>query len=600
MTGQTKTRGILTSLFSVLIFTTLVLPATAQTVRSAADIVTAAQRSSLHRNTVPARDIGRLGLQRVDIGNGITMQLGSYLQQSGLNRTFRLNRLRGANVVGRLLRSQPRVSETVSQLADRIVVDRRVRLDLLDGACRQRNLPKSMGTLCFRPKKGGRLTPDIKKELAGIRAKLATRKTNDLVRPGLTVRQAQALSDEQLLDRVLNSGRKEIRHVSILPLVSVVRLPSGARPNLSRNSLNFEQQIRPPRRQDFQLRPGVQLERAIPTPQLRKSDPTHTARPAEPTIDFPERHFLTGFTFGHEFSDLFEFTLAEETWLTDRYFVRFSYEFGAGFGFRVPIGIDVVAASAVRLLDDKVRTIAEREARLKRKKPGRNVTLTARAVDVDRRGRPSYGPAGLPSSQTFSGREFVLGISAGCQFYASIPGPDLSFSCPSISKDASANFRPPMGREQAQFDDFWIKGKTLGLGYGITSSNGVWLDIGIVATMRKGKLGFKITPKNNSAFGNLRPGLLWRDSTKPLRFVVRHKNLERSRISDKIGFSISQPRYAFKAQFTPQARLNLNLDIGIYALNETIGPFALDFLSIENDFVFDRHNGTVNSYDFPM
>ena len=600
MPGQTKLPGIFISLFAILIFAALALPVAAQTVPSAADIVAAAQRSSLHRNTVPARDIGRLGLQRVDIGNGITMQLGSYLQQSGLNRTFGLNRMRAPNVVGRLLRSQPRVNETVSRLADRVVVDRRVQLDVMAGACRQRNLPKGMGTLCFRPKNGGRLSPAIKKELAAIRTKLAARKTNDLVRPGLTVRQARALSDEQLLDRVLNSGRKEIRHVSVLPLVSVTRLPTGARPRLSPASLNFSRRMRPPGRQDFQLRPGVRLEKAVPTPQLRKSDPSHTARPAEPTINFPERHFLTGFTIGHEFSDLFEFTLAEETWATDRYFVRFSYQFGAGFGFRIPVGVDVTAASAVRILDDKVRTIAEREARLKRKKPARNVTLTARAVDVDGRGRPSYSQAGLPGSQTFKGREFVLGISAGCQFYASIPGPDISFSCQPISKDASANFKPPLGRQQARVDDFWITGKTLGLGYGITSSNGVWLDIGVAATMRRGRVGFRITPKNNSAFGKLRPGVLWRDSTKPLRFVVRHKNVERSRFSDKIGFSISQPRYAFKAQFTPQARLNLNLDIGIYELNETIGPFALDFLSIENDFVFDRHNGTVNSYDFPM
>lgn len=600
MFGQSWLPGRPVICFFLLVAVAFAHPAAAQTVVSAEDIVAAAQRSSLHRNTVAARDIGRLGLQRVDIGNGITMQLGNYLQQSGLDRTLRINRLRSPNIVGRLLRTQPRIDENISQLADRIVVDRRVRLDLVEGACRQRDLPKSLTSVCFRPKRGGKLSSEIRNELASIRAKLARRKSNDLVRPGLTVRQARALSDRQLLDRILNSGRKEIRHVSVLPLASVARLPAGARPQLSRGTFNFNRRMRPPRRQDFRLRPGMRLETTIPTPNLRKSDPTHRPRPAEPTIDFPERHFLAGFTFGHAFSDTFEFTLAEESWATDRYFVRFSYELSAGFGFRVPVGIDVVAKSAVRILDDNVRTVAEREARLKRKKPGRNVTLTARAVDVDRYGHPSYGPARLPANQTFGGDEFVLGISAGCSFHASIPGPDISYSCPLIGDDASANFKPPLGPRQVQLDDFWISGKTLGLGYGISQSNGAWLDIGVLATMRKGRVGFRITPKNNTTFGNLRSGSVWRDSRKPMRFVVRHRNVERSSFTDKIGFTISEPRYAFKAQLTPQARLNLNLDIGIYALSETIGPFALDFLSIEEDFVFGRHEGTVNSYDFPM
>lgn len=600
MLATTKTPNVVLMLFSSLALAMSISPIAAQTLPSAAQIVTSAQGSSLHNRTVAARDIGRLGLQRIDIGNGITMQLGSYLQRSDLNRTFRVNGLRQPNVVGRLLRSQPSISENVSQLSDRIVVDRRIELDLVEGACRQRNLPKSVASLCFRPKRGGKLTPAVRNELANIRRKLASRKGNVLVRPGLTVRQARALSDRELLGRILNSGRKEIRHVSVLPLASVSRLPAGARPQLSRRTLNFRQQLRPPSRRNFQLRPGLRLQTAIPAPQLQRSDPAFTPRAAEPTIDFPERHFLAGFTFGHEFSDTFEFTLAGETWLTDRYFVRFSYELSAGFGFRVPVGVNVVAASALRILDDNVRTISEREARLKRKKPGRNVTLIARAVDVDASGSPSYRPAQLPRNQTFGGDEFVLGISAGCQFYASIPGPDLNYTCPSIGEDASANFKPPLGRQQARIDDLWIAGRSLGLGYGISRSNGVWLDIGVLATMRKGRVGFKVTPKRNSTFGNLKPGFLWRDSSKPLRFVVRHKNIKRSKFTDKIGFSISEPRYAFKAQFTPQARLNLNLDIGIYALKETIGPFALDFLSIEDDFVFDRHAGTVNSYDFPM
>ena len=41
-------------------------PSIAQTVPSAAEIVTAAQRSSLHRNTVAAAGIGRLGLSQVE------------------------------------------------------------------------------------------------------------------------------------------------------------------------------------------------------------------------------------------------------------------------------------------------------------------------------------------------------------------------------------------------------------------------------------------------------------------------------------------------------------------------------------------------------
>ena len=531
----------------------------------------------------------------------MTVSLSKYLALTKLEKTFRVNDIKGRRA-SRFLRpgTKIRINETVSELSDRVVVDRVATFQLKKRACQQQRLPKAISTVCLRKKRKGKLTAKMRADIAKIRGNLNKKPSGALIAPGVTAADAKQMSDTELFELAINRGAKEIRHVSVIPRSALSGLAYGARPRLTTHKLNFNRRIRPFRPGDLRMRDGFRLPRGL-VPSRERADPSdYEVRPLEPTINYPERHFLTGFTFGHEIMDVIEITLAKKTWLTDRYYVRLSYDFAAGFGLRVPFALKTVAQSAARgnvsRDSQRVQTISTRGP-----KNGRNISITGRVVDVDRFGRHSYPEAGLPSTQTFSGTEFVLTVRANCSFYPSIPGKDISYGCPRVNFDKSKNFDPVLGRQVSRLGEFWLFGHETEFGYRLTSSNdGAWIGVGARAEITKGRLGFKLTPLDSSMFKTIRTGYHWINSSNPLIFTLAHSDYQNSRVTDMIGFKISDPVYKFRAQITPVARVRLVLDLGVYELRETIGPFALDFLQIGTDFKLGRHHSTTKSYQFKM
>lgn len=590
----------LSKLFATALLMASILPSLslAQNTLSAANIAAASRSSSLHIRTTPVADIRNLALRQIYLGNGITMRFDQYLRASSLDRTARISELNRGNFA-RYLKNRAQLSETVSQLQDRVVVERVVSFSLKSGACTGKGkLPAALRTVCFRPKpRKGKISKKLMQDIEKIRTKLAnSRKRNAF--PGVSMARARKMNDAQLLDAMINNGPKEIRHVSVIPLKAFADRRVGIIPALGAGRLNFNRQVRVPNSRDFRLLPNIRSGLTLQPIQPVDPRPKFVGREAEATIFFEQRHFLTGFTFGHEISDVYEITLAGKTWLTDRYYVRLAYEFSAGFGLRIPFSLSVTARSALKQL---VASTGSARRNL-RHKPGRNVTITGNVVNVGSDGRPSYRAVGLGSSQYFNGNELVFGFSANCGFYASIPGPDISYTCPTIGKSYHKNFNPVIGsRNTSDLSNFWIDGDDIGFGYGLSRTSGAWVDVGVKATISKGRIGFKINPINRSKFKQLRSTNNWlTSSNQELRFTVVHKNFKNSKGRDVIGFEINNPKYKFNVAVTPQVRLRLNLDLGIYQLRKTIGPFALDALSIGSDFTLTHHDGTVRSHRFPM
>ncbi|HEY8378825.1 MAG TPA: hypothetical protein VIK91_20175, partial [Nannocystis sp.] len=289
---------------------------------------------------------------------------------------------------------------------------------------------------------------------------------------------------------------------------------------------------------------------------------------------FARNYFLTGFTYGREIEDTWEYQIAPATWLTDRYFIRVNYHIGLGFGLRAPFAVDVTSRS----------TGAD----------ARTIELAVEPINVDTAGRPAYQAVGLPASKTFDGKEFVLEFTAGCSLYVSIPGPNIDKRCPSIDLDYSRDINPVLGSDRSTIGDWWLDGNLTGLAVnaGIASAS---LDVGIGAEVTNGRIGLRASGLNGASLSGVGNGTLSFTNRNPRTFT-----LTRPAGKANAGLRLDQPTYGFSIVVSPKLRAKVKLDVAILQKTWILGPWTLGFLSISQNFELGHHAGTVSKHDYEV
>ncbi|HRH81572.1 MAG TPA: hypothetical protein PLW81_11055 [Thiobacillaceae bacterium] len=585
----------------------LALPAQAS--KSVDEILLEAERSPLLRAKFPAAEAQRRGLGSIPLDTGVRLNFAAYLNTTSLKASSRFQPLFRPEVATVHLQAPPTYSETVTQLADRVLVDRKLTLKLKPGACRQANLPAFVADQCFLPKRG-QLSRETREALQSIRDRLRAPRRGEEIIEGLparvAARAAAQLSDEELLDLILNYQEREIRLLSHLPTQLADPRQLGQR------AQNWDQQ-------DIQLstalpaytvsgRPGAaspSLVYAGPRP------PAHAvaAAPGPAQTLAESRHFLTGFTLGREISDKYEYTFAKGNWWHDRYYLRLSYHVGAGIGLRAPFQVrveakeePVVQPAQPAITPAKPTSIPAGLALANKPKPAAGPTQLS--VATHRRVKVSVAPedltqawqgVGLDKSRYFDGREFVLQFGAGCGLKASIPGPNVDLKCPTPQVNASQDIVPVIGTESTSLPFFTVvpgEVSRLGVSFGISNA---WLDLGLASKLNNGRIKLRVSPFQGSQIQNLAgPDLLF-DSRAPLSFILTPLSG-----GTQAGFTLDNPRYRMNAEFSPGVQGRVNLDLGIYEFNKTVGPFILDILSVEQELELGHHEDTVAQHRFQL
>jgi len=223
--------------------------------------------------------------------------------------------------------------------------------------------------------------------------------------------------------------------------------------------------------------------------------------------------------------------------------------------------------------------------------------VVVRPVNVDSRGLPAYPAVGLPDGDYYEGKEFVFGFGARCEFKASIPGPNVNLSCPSIEEIRSRNMKPVLGSESANIGTVWLRGKVTKLGIE-AGLGGAYLDLGVGVDMTGGEIGYRITP-HSSRTVRLEERSVWVKSGSE-KARTETFGLIPERDGTKWGFRIDRPQYRFDVEVIPQAQILLNLDLGIYEYSDTIGPIRFDSLTISKSFEVGKYEETKGAYYFGM
>ena len=598
-----------------------------------------AQRSPLFQQKFSSAQISAKGLSNIRLHNGVELQFKKYTDLTRLDQNEKFKPLMNIATVNQYLHSRPTYTENILQLEDRLIVERSMKVSMKKGVCQQRNLPISVSELCF-VSSNGQVPAETKEYLKNLRVKLKNAKPGTQVKNGMTVRQLKKMNDEQLLDALLNSDDREISLVSVLP-TEVYKTQTRT------NLWNSKQRLKSSNFNDIQST-------AVLTNSQFSTLPTSTNQIKPKNQVFPKKYFLTGFTLGREITDTFEIELASSTWLTDRYYVRFEYEFSAGFGLRFPFSVSVESQASnnfeqTQVFEGKVMknaplTITKTDPRKTTQVPSRRgtapgVTTTQSAelnnrnvrdhrqtavdpaqvvagenttttsgkpvthadikisvapVNVGSNGSPAYPAVNLPQNKYFDGKEFVLKFHAGCSFKASIPGKDINESCPSIDIDKSRDINPVIGDERARLATLWLNGNVTGLAIEVWAGRAS-LDFGIESNLTNGRIRFNANGYNNTLIANhSRHSFLFEDkNTQQFKVVNNSKN--------NAAFYLDSPSYGFDFELRPVARARFSLDLGIKTLNKTLGPYSLDALSLSiGGFSMKRHEGTVNSHIYSL
>jgi len=218
-----------------------------------------------------------------------------------------------------------------------------------------------------------------------------------------------------------------------------------------------------------------------------------------------------------------------------------------------------------------------------------NITMSVAPINVNSTGQPAYSAVGLPQSKYYDGKEFVLHFSAGCNFKASIPGPDINISCPTIEQDYSRQINPVIGNARTELGALWINGEALGLGVNVWAGKAS-IDFGIQANITNGQIGMIAEGFNGTKIRGSQTSIFKFNSTTPISFDVKNTN-------GGAAFQLTKPSYGFDLELLPVTRIKLNLDLGVYELNKTLGPYSIDALSLTlASFSLPHHEGTVKSH----
>ncbi|MGJ8662839.1 MAG: hypothetical protein ACSHWU_04265 [Marinicella sp.] len=590
-----------------------------------------AERSPLFQQKFSSAQISAKGLDQINLYNGVSLQFKKYTELTRLDQHEKFKPLMNSSTANQYLKTQPTYTENILQLQDRMIVERSMQVSLKNGVCKQQRLPASVSELCFM-NSNGQVPVETENYLRNLRHKMdqiPDGSSNTLIIGEYTTAQLRTMNDQELLDALLNSNDREISMVSVLP--------TKVHNQQTRSNLwNTSRRIKPSNfnsNSNLSKMSGTQYANI---PSLNNQSGTRNQI-------FPKRYFLTGFTIGREITDTFEIQLAPSTPLTDRYFVRFEYEFSAGFGLRFPFSVAVESkatntlgstllheaqvmqyATATKTTEKPRKGVPRKAAPRKSNKSkardhrqkistqpqvaaGDNIstkpknpithadiTIAVAPVNVNSNGAPAYPAVNLPQSKYFDGKEFVLKFHAGCQFKASIPGDDINLNCPTVDFDKSRDIDPVIGNERARLATLWLNGSVTGLTIEAWAGSAS-LDFGIESNLTNGRIRLNAYGYNNTLIANQSNHSFLFENKNPQQFKVMNNS------NNNAAFNLNTPSYAFDFELRPVARARFDLDLGIKKLKKTLGPYSLDALSLTiGGFSMGHHEGTVASHIYSL
>src|SRR5687768_11232597 len=109
-----------------------------------AQIVAQAKASPLFRASVRRTDLAKRNLATVDVSAGIKMDFQKYVRDTALDKRPELAPLFDATTRAGWLTAAPTYTETVHELEDRLIVERRVTIPLAADACSKTGQPKAI------------------------------------------------------------------------------------------------------------------------------------------------------------------------------------------------------------------------------------------------------------------------------------------------------------------------------------------------------------------------------------------------------------------------------------------------------------------------
>lgn len=525
---------------------------------STEETVSAAKTSKLYRRELRRDQLQGAGLGELAMSPGVQLDVHGFVRATALDTRPEVAPLLDPKLPAGLLTGAPVYREAIYELEDRLVVDRKLTIVLAPGACNKPGKPQAVADLCFTRNPARKSSKGIDLELAAVRVKLAKAAPDTIVRDAVTAAMARQMTNEQLLDLLLNTGVRTIHQVSVVPRHAV---KAGAGPSPLRRFGDA-----------LQLAPAAT---GLITPVQGAPGPKpDLGQHLGGAMTFGREYFLTGFTYGREIEDSWEYTFADSTWLTDRYFVRVDYHLGLGFGLRAPFAVDVKATSSGT--------------------DSRKVELSVAPIDVDIHGAPAYPAVQLPANKTFDGKEFVLEFKASCGLYISIPGPNIDKHCPTLDLSYSRDVNPVIGGESSNIGDWWLDGAVTGLAINLAAAK-VSLDVGLGADVTNGVIGMRASALPGSGFAGWSAGNLAFTSRSPFTFTVT-----RTAGTTGAGFRLDQPSYGFDLRVMPKLRAKIEVDVSVYEKTWILGPYALGFLSISRSFQLGHHAGTVPLHDYAL
>jgi hypothetical protein len=140
---------------------------------STEETVAAAKASKLFRRELKRDQLQAAGLGELTMSAGVKMDFPRWVKETALDARPETAALFDPKLPAGLLKGAPVYSESIYELEDRLVVDRKLSVALAPGACAQANKPQAVADLCFKKNPAKKSNKGIDAELVKLRAKLA-------------------------------------------------------------------------------------------------------------------------------------------------------------------------------------------------------------------------------------------------------------------------------------------------------------------------------------------------------------------------------------------------------------------------------------------
>lgn len=373
------------------------------------------------------------------------------------------------------------------------------------------------------------------------------------------------------------------------------------------------------RRQRDLARQAHEAGQAAPGGLQRRPDPMAAAtlfQPRSATVtESADLYFLTGFTISRSIEDRYKVTFNRKR----NYYVAFEYSVGFGMGLRFPFE---VRASATEWFEETAPDVW-RSRRIDIDLSSRGVSGAERVAGVG----SVYLASGLDPSLRFDDQEFVFRLWARCQLQIRVPViKTVRVNCPGISIPpegtcpdwACARFTPPIraGRQTLARVTLPADVTRLRINAWIAQAG---LEPGLRLEARGSDLALEVSTPGGwldpsllgpcTAPGRTAPGsrnrLLARDLCE-VRFVRSgHDPASRQRLraaaldGRDASFVLADPVYRFTLALVPFIDAYARIDVWV-ADWELRRSFEIPGLTIQQDFRFDRHAGTLNARTFGL